>query len=170
MEKKKKVRLSAQQGLLGMGGICLAFLIAAVPSRHFDLLATPASRDQARVTSIYQLDGALTRYFQKNGHYPPHVSEVRFGGWETSLDGSFLGQLVEEGYLSRTLFDPINNDSFHFRYFVYPTGSWGGNEDPFYVLVATAFETPHDFLAGRGSYRRGQRIWSDEFAFALGSH
>ena len=89
------------------------------------------------------------------------------GGWETSLDGEFLMELVRAGYLTSVPTDPVNDDRFHFRFCVYGKDSWGKNQQPFYVVVATAFEDAAKLTGPRGQFQRGGRSWNDEFDFVL---
>lgn len=169
MEKRKSVHRAAIQGFVGIAGIGMAFLIAAIPSHGIDDLSLPIGRDSARISTLYRVDAALDAYVSRYGKPPPHQPDSRFGGWETSLDGSFLKELVDKGLLVTLPLDPLNDDQFHFRYCVYPPGSWGDNKEPFFVLAATGLEKVGNLLADRNVYSRGGRTWSDEFPFTLGS-
>ena len=165
MERKKQIRHGAAQAIIGLFGIGLAFLIAAVP--QIQAAGSAASRDQARVSSLYRIQDALTSYYRDHGDLPWHTPDPMLGGWETSLNGEFLMELVQAGYLTFIPKDPVNDNQFHFRFCVYGEGSWGQNEHPFYVLAATALEDPADLVGSRGHFQQGGRSWNDEFDFVL---
>mgnify|MGYP003659454962 CR=1 FL=1 len=165
MERKKQKRQGATRALLGLLGIGFVFALAGVP--QIFAAGTMESRDQARVSSLYRIQQAITSYHQDRGALPWHTPDRMLGGWETSLDGAFLMELVEEGYLTSAPMDPINDDHFHFRYCVYGKDTWEGNQVPFYVLGAVALENPLEQPGPAGSFQRGERSWNDEFDFVL---
>jgi hypothetical protein len=77
--------------------------------------------------------------------------------------------LVEQGYLDEDAADPINDATFHYRYYVYAQGSYGcpGNGD-FYVLGVRSFESAEFASANKGFFRCAGRDWSEEFAYVTG--
>ena len=165
MERNKQRRHGAAQAVIGLLGIGLAFLIAAVP--QIQAAGSATSRDQARVSSLYRIHHAITSFHKDHGELPWHIPDPMLGGWESSLDGKFLMELVQAGYLTSVPKDPVNDEQFHFRFCVYGEGSWGQNERPFFVLAATAFEDPAKPSGPRGLFQRGGRSWNDDFDFVL---
>lgn len=166
-ERNIKGRLITQ-ALIGAAGIGVAFGIAAVAMSGEGDQSSPEMRNELRVSGLLRVNTAIASYFADHGELPLHQPDPRFGGWETSLDGRFLQVLIDEGYLETALRDPVGNDTFHYRYFVYPASSWGENADPFYVLVISELESSKTHPSDRGGFSRGGRNWGDEFPFVLG--
>ena len=86
-----------------------------------------------------------------------------------SSDGDFIPVLAEQGYLDKDLLDPINDSTFHYRYYVYARSSYGclGTQD-FYVLGIRNFES-NDFAAkNKGYFSCSGRNWNEEFAYVTG--
>lgn len=165
MERKKHLLREPTQARIGFLGIGLVFLIAALPQSP--AASTIESRDQARVTSLYRIQHALTSYFEDKGELPWHTPDPMLGGWESSRDGQFLMELVRAGYLTSVPKDPVNDEQYHFRYCVYGEYTWEQNDEPFFVLGATSFENPAERTGPAGSFRRGERSWNDDFDFVL---
>jgi hypothetical protein len=72
---------------------------------------------------LYELDHGFVPITSSYGEQNPG------GGWDNSVDGGFLTFLVDDGYLSASVVDPINNDingnsvletgEYFYRYFCY---------------------------------------------------
>jgi len=85
------------------------------------------SRDGKRLSDLNALSKAIQIYQIDNGYYPP--AEPIAGNFEYSYDDdSFIGILVEEGYMGENLADPINSEDAGQYYFygVFGPGSEGG--------------------------------------------
>jgi len=150
-------------------GLCtLALGIGAMVPRITEGMAS--SRDALRVEDLRSLQAAIERYYLENGVYPQPQASAAFGGWDVSHDGEFLPSLVQAGYLQAGLHDPIDDDTFHYRYYVYAPGQYGCDSDqPYYVLGLRAFETPEYASEKRGRIRCARRDWNQEFALVVGS-
>ena len=165
MKRKEQTRRGATQAVIGVLGIGLAFGISAVP--QLQAADTAWGRDQTRISSLYRMQHALDSYFEDMGTLPSHTRDPKLGGWETSLDGEFLMDLVRAGYLTSIPADPLGGDAYHFRYCVYGPATWDENEQPFYVLAATKLELPNEHANQVGHFELGERCWNDEFDFVL---
>lgn len=124
------------------------------------------ARDVRRLQDVQTLVRALDEYLLDTASLPDHDAEAGQGGWDTTLDGSFVSLLVDEGYLREPLRDPINDASFHYRYQHYRTGYQGFASD-FYVVGILNFET-EEFRAQTGSWAGTSRDWTDEMAYVVG--
>jgi prepilin-type N-terminal cleavage/methylation domain-containing protein len=128
-----------------------------------------AARDARRLADIKAVRGAIEQYFADKGSYPPGNPNSSMSGWDVSSDGDFIRVLRDEGYLDEDAQDPINDGTYHYRYYVYPKGSYGchGNTD-FYVLGIRSFESPEFAAKNKGFFECANRNWNDEFAFVTG--
>src|SRR4029078_7284769 len=84
-------------------------------------------------------------------------------------DGDFIPELVEQGYLSAMPRDPLNDDTYHYRYFVYAKGQYacfGGAS--FYVIGIRNFETAEFAARNKGSFKCSGRDWGNEVAYVTG--
>lgn len=127
------------------------------------------ARDAQRLEDALALRGAIEAYYDERGCYPEPDANPAFGGWDVSHDGGFLSSLVEAGFLETSLHDPLDRESFHYRYYVYEAGEYGCDpEQAFYVLGIKSFETP-EYANGEASrFRCGRRDWGQEFAWVCG--
>lgn len=143
------------------GALVLALAASAVPA--VDAQAG-LSRDAERMRSLHRIDAALRAYHQETGELPRHVPDPFAGGWETSVDGQFLEELVSAGHLQGVVLDPLNDLDHHLRYACYPEGTEGA-EQPFYVLAVTGLES--DKVPPTVEARQGDRDWAEEYPLAL---
>jgi len=150
-------------------GLCtLALGVGAMVPRITEGMAS--SRDARRVEDLRSLQAAIELYYLDHGAYPRPQASAAFGGWDVSIDVEFLPSLVQAGYLQAELHDPLDDDTFHYRYYVYAPGQYGCDSDqPYYVLGLRAFETPEYASEQRGRIRCARRDWNQEFAFVVGS-
>ncbi len=125
-----------------------------------------ATRDARRLSDLKTVANAVEGYLQDEGKLPDHDVETAYGGWDTTLDGSFVSGLLTKGYLREPPSDPRNDKSFHYRYYHYPAGTSGFSTD-FYVLGVTGFETA-GYRAQPGYWRGSDRDWSKDFAYVTG--
>ncbi|MFT5288318.1 MAG: prepilin-type N-terminal cleavage/methylation domain-containing protein [Planctomycetota bacterium] len=145
----------------------LALLSGIVVPEVFEQLRS--SRDSQRLTDARTLRVAIEQYNLDKGCYPPADTSAEHGNWDVSHDGGFIQELVDEGYIDEGLVDPVNNETYHYRYFVYAGGSYGCEGDgAFFVLGIRNFEVIGFDSRNRSFFRCSRRDWSDEFAFVTG--
>ena len=128
-----------------------------------------AARDERRLSDVKTIRNAIEQFYWDKGRYPSANTNSSYGGWDVSFDGDFLHELVEHGYLEEDSVDPVNNPTYHYRYYVYADGSYGCSaEADYYVLGIRNFETADFAAKNRGFFRCANRDWSSEFAFVTG--
>ena len=128
-----------------------------------------SARDARRLADIKTIRNAVEQFYMDKGEYPAPAPNSLFGGWDASHDGNFIPTLVQEGYLAEELADPINDGTYHYRYFVYEPGTYSCEGDsPFYVLGIKHFESSEFAAKNRGFFRCSGRNWSNEFAYVTG--
>ena len=145
----------------------LAILAGALIPRMTNRMA--AARDARRLSDVTALRDAIDQYYMDKGQYPPSQKNGAFGGWDVSHDGDFIPELVAKGYLTERPHDPVDDETYHYRYYVYEKGAFGcRGATPFYVLGVRAFETDEFAAKSKGFFRCSERDWSDEFAYVTG--
>jgi len=145
----------------------LAILAGALIPRIANRMAS--ARDARRVSDIHAVRDALEQYYLDHGHWPTGEPNASYGGWDVTQDGAFLPILVEKGYLAEPPRDPVDDDTFHYRYYVFEQGSYGCKGDgPFFVLGIKNFETAEMAEKNPGFFRCAERNWGDEFAYVTG--
>jgi general secretion pathway protein G len=128
-----------------------------------------SSRDARRLADIQAIREAVEQYHLDRGAFPPANTNSAFGGWDVSNDGDFIQVLCDYGYLEETPRDPINDETYQYRYYVYPPGSYGcRGSGSFYVLGIRTFESVGFAAKNKGSFACDERDWSLEFAFVTG--
>ena len=128
-----------------------------------------AEKDAKRLADIKRIRNAVEQYHMDRGEYPAPNPNSNFGGWEVSSDGTFLRELVDTGYLDESLTDPVNDSTYHYRYFVYEAGSYscqGGSK--YYVLGVRNFESSDFAKRNKGFFKCAGRNWGNEFAYVTG--
>jgi type II secretion system protein G len=147
--------------------LILAVLAGVLVPRVTDRLA--AARDGRRMQDMQKIKAAIESYYLDKGAYPPANQNAAFGGWDVSQDGDLIPELVKKGYLAQAPKDPLNNDVYHYRYYVYPKGTAGClGKGEFYVLGIKNFETDSYKFQNRGHFKCSGRDWSNEFAWVTG--
>ncbi len=128
-----------------------------------------SARDARRLTDIRAVRNAIEQYYQDKGAYPTANANSSYGGWDVSNDGDFIRVLRDKGYLDEDAVDPINDTTYHYRYYVYAKGSYGcvGNTD-FYVLGIRNFESSDFAVKNKGFFQCTGRNWNGEFAYVTG--
>ncbi len=145
----------------------LAILAGAMIPRFTTRLA--ATRDARRLADVEAVRDAIERYYRDKGVYPAPKANAAAGGWDVSDDGDFIPELVERGYLSAVPKDPVNDDTYHYRYFVYAKGQYGCfGATSFFVLGIRNFETADFAARNKGSFKCSGRDWGNEFAYVTG--
>lgn len=124
------------------------------------------SRDTRRLQDIQTVVRAIEGYLFDTGKLPDQDKESGSGGWDTTLDGTFITELVDAGYLHDHLSDPLNDKTHHYRYYHYPAGFQGFSAD-FYVVGILNFETD-GFSGQTGQWKGTTRDWGKEFAYVVG--
>jgi len=147
--------------------LILAVLVGALVPRVTDRLA--AGRDAQRLEDMSAVRDAIEEYYIDKGQYPLPAKNSGFGGWDVSHDRNFIPELVKSGHLREMPSDPVNDDTFHYRYYVYPKGAYGcKGGTPYYVLGIRSFETEEFEKKNPGYFKCNQRNWSSEFAWVTG--
>jgi type II secretion system protein G len=145
----------------------VAILAGALIPRITSRLAL--ARDARRLSDIHSIRDAIDRYYQDKGTYPPAKASASAGGWDVSNDGDFIPELLERGYLTELPQDPINDDTYQYRYYLYAKGQYGcAGETPYYVLGIRNFETAECATRNKGFFKCSGRDWSTEFAYVTG--
>ncbi|MCB9913604.1 MAG: hypothetical protein H6828_00480 [Planctomycetes bacterium] len=66
--------------------------------------------------------------------------------------------------------DPLNDETYHYRYHVYPKGAHGcDGETSFYVIGIRNFESESFGAQNSGYFQCDGRNWGEEFAFVTGA-
>lgn len=128
-----------------------------------------SARDARRLADIKTIRNAIEQYYMDKGEYPKANTNSAFGGWDVSHDGNFIQSLVDAGYLDKTMVDPRNDSTYHYRYYVYDQGAYGcSGEGQFYVLGIRNFESSDFAAQNRGFFKCSGRNWGNEFAYVTG--
>ncbi|MCC7015127.1 MAG: prepilin-type N-terminal cleavage/methylation domain-containing protein [Planctomycetes bacterium] len=147
--------------------LILAVLAGVLVPRVSNRLAS--ARDTRRMEDITALRDAIEQYFLDEGSYPAASSNASFGGWDVSHDGDLIPNLVKGGYLKEVPADPLNDDTYHYRYYVYSNGSYGCvGSGSYYVLGIKNFETQDFATKNTGYFKCTGRDWNTEFDFVTG--
>lgn len=127
------------------------------------------ARDARRLADIKTIRNAVEQFHMDRGEFPQAEANRFMGQWEVSSDDHFIDVLQEEGYLERAFRDPLNNESYHYRYFVYDEGAYGcQSPGAYFVLGIRNFESSEFAKQNRGFFKCGTRNWTDEFAYVVG--
>jgi type II secretory pathway pseudopilin PulG len=144
-----------------------AILLGALVPRVTNRMAL--ARDMRRLADVQDVKAAIEAYRADKGVLPAAQQNASYGGWDVSQDGDFIPELVRAGYLERTPHDPLDDETYNYRYFVYEPGAGGcACDGPFYVIGVRAFETADFALKNKGGYKCANRNWGDEFAYVTG--
>ena len=109
----------------------------------FDMIKS-RMRDTERRSDIKTLAKALELYHDKYDRYPDSVDDGQ--GWDLSTNEKngvpdFLTVLKTEGFINRTVSDPVNDIFYNYRYRKYAAGELGC-QTSFYILQISGFESP----------------------------
>lgn len=127
------------------------------------------SRDAQRVADLRTVQEAIELFQVDRGRYPAADSNSSFGGWDVSHDGGFISELQRSGFLLDDVGDPLDGDVYHYRYKVFPQGSFGCKGfTSFYVLGIREFETEAYATSNSGFFACDGRDFGAEFDFVTG--
>ncbi|MCZ6598142.1 MAG: hypothetical protein O7B99_10920, partial [Planctomycetota bacterium] len=145
----------------------LAILTGVLVPRVSDHMAV--ARDARRLADVRTIRTAIEQYRMDKGGFPAAERNPAFGGWDVSHDGGFIRELRNEGYIDGEHVDPVNDVTYHYRYFLYEMGSFGcAGEEDFYVLGVRNFESPNFARKHQGFFECANRDWGKEFAYVTG--
>lgn len=118
---------------------CIAILFLS----GFDAVKAKV-RDTKRLADIKILVKALDLYYDKYGKYPDSAADWQ--NWDLSIGYrggkiEFIEKLAAGGLIDRQAKDPINNESYHYRYRKFRAGDYGC-ANSFYILQVVNFELP----------------------------
>ncbi len=145
----------------------LAIIAGAMIPRVASRMAQ--ARDTRRLQDVKNIQTAIERFYIDKGRYPLPNANATYGGWDVTHDGNFIQELMDTGYLSELASDPVNDETYHYRYYVYADDAYGCIGDgPFYVVGIRNFETEDFEDNNQGYFRCSGRNWGNEFAFVAG--
>jgi len=143
--------------------LIMAVLAGVVVPRVVDHQRT--ARDSRRLADIKTIRNAVEQYYLDNGQYPPADG----GGWNDSTEPTFIRSLVEEGYLTEMPSDPINDNTYYYRYRVYNKGAQGCvGSTRFFVLGIRRFETEDYKTEHPGFFKCANKDWAQVFDYVTG--
>ncbi len=125
-----------------------------------------ASRDARRLNDTKTAVDSIESYLLDKGALPDGDVEAGNGGYDTTLDGTFLTTLLTNGMLREPLRDPINDATYHYRYRHYAAGTSGFTSD-YYVIGIKKFETS-GYANTRGYWKGTDHDWTNDFAYCTG--
>jgi prepilin-type N-terminal cleavage/methylation domain-containing protein len=125
-----------------------------------------AARDARRLSDVKTVVDAVEGYLADKGTLPNGDAETGTGGYDTTLDSTFLTALLTAGYLREPLKDPKNDATYHYRYQHYVAGTSGFASD-FYVIGVTTFETS-GYSSQHGYWKGTDHDWTSDFAYVTG--
>ncbi len=128
-----------------------------------------SARDARRLADIKTIRNAIEQYYLDKGDFPRANANSAYGGWDVSHDGNFITALREHGYLEEMPSDPINDGTYHYRYYVYNQGDYDcKGTGKYYVLGIRNFESSDFAKKNRGFFKCADRDWSTEFVYVTG--
>ncbi len=127
------------------------------------------SRDGRRVADLRAVQEAIELFRVEHGRWPAADANGAYGGWDVSHDGGFIPELQRAGFVLDDVGDPRDGDYHHYRYRVFPAGSFGCNGyGDFYVLGIREFETEAYEDSNTGFFACTGRDWGEEFDYVTG--
>lgn len=121
--KNKAFTLIELLVVIAIIGILAGVVIASLNS------ARAKARDARRLADMKTLQTAINAFYLDNGRYPYISSDTPPSNWDTTDNGTFIQELVTNGYLPTPILDPINSGSYVYSYHRYGTnygctGNW----------------------------------------------
>jgi general secretion pathway protein G len=143
--------------------LIMSVLAGVVVPRVIDRQAT--ARDSRRLADVKAISSAVEQFYLDTGQWP--VADG--SGWDKSHDASFISELTNKGYLRETPKDPVNDNTYHYRYYVYNQGKYGCiGSSKFYVLGVRQFESDDFATKNPGFFKCASRNWSSDFDYVTG--
>jgi type II secretion system protein G len=128
-----------------------------------------SARDARRLADIKTIRNAVEQYYMDKGEFPKANANSSYGGWDVSHDDDFVRVLMDSGYLEEMPQDPINDATYHYRYYLYNQGAYNcKGSTKFYVLGIRNFESADFADKNKGFFRCSGRNWANEFAYVTG--
>ncbi len=165
-----------QQRSKGFTVIELLIIIVVVALLAGLLLAvyrgiTDQSRDATRLQDAKTIVKALEVHKSfEGGRYPNEQSS----SWETSVayPKTFINALTTGKHASAVPVDPVNNNSYHYRYYLYSAGNGGcpverGDFFVFQIIKPAAEKTPPPESPG---FSCTGRNWNTEAWYTVGGY
>ena len=75
-----------------------------------------AARDARRLSDMKTVVDAVEGYLLDKGSLPNGDAESGTGGYDTTLDATFMSILLTNNCLREPVRDPINNATYHYEY------------------------------------------------------
>jgi len=129
--------------------IAIISLLSSVLLASFNTVRLK-TRNAKRAMDMQNIYTALSMYYIQYGCLPytsgtgcpgaGGYSESNSGGWDSSYEGGFLTFLQTAGIMNQVPVDPINNETYHYKYYCYTWNDINGlhlgyqNEDGGYVM------------------------------------
>jgi type II secretory pathway pseudopilin PulG len=161
--------------LCGFGRLDVLLVVALLLVLGFMMIPSfsmraASRRDAQRMEDMRRIESAIARYWTDHHTWPPAHESPDDDDWDVSTDGDFIPALREGGYLAEPSADPRNDAQYHYRYRVFPKGSFGCSaEGPTYVLGVRSFETLSGRKLGWGGFQCPERDFAREFAWVSGN-
>jgi prepilin-type N-terminal cleavage/methylation domain-containing protein len=125
-----------------------------------------ASRDARRLSDVKTVVDAVEGYLLDKGSLPNGDAESGTGGYDTTLDSTFLSTLLTNNFLREPVRDPINDATYHYEFQHYASGTSGFATD-YYVVGIKNFETS-GYTNVRGYWKGTDHDWTNDFAYCTG--
>jgi prepilin-type N-terminal cleavage/methylation domain-containing protein len=112
LHKKSGFTLIELLVVVAIIGILATIIISSLSS------ARERARDARRLSDMKTIYTALVQYDLDNGFIaiPNSYGGHDGGNWDNSNEGGFVTFLVDGGYIPVPVVDPINNDTYRYRY------------------------------------------------------
>ncbi|MCA8979982.1 MAG: prepilin-type N-terminal cleavage/methylation domain-containing protein [Planctomycetes bacterium] len=127
------------------------------------------SRDAQRMADMRTIQEAIELFHVDRGRWPAADENGAYGDWDVSHDGGFIAELQRAGFMLDDVGDPLDSDLYHYRYKVFPQGSFGCKGfGSYYVLGVREFETDAYADANSGFFACDGRDFGAEFDYVTG--
>lgn len=131
------------------------------------------ARDTQRVVDAKNMVTALKLYYGDNSQYPLTTAEPGVAAWEASTDtpGTFLQELVSNGYMQKVPVDPINDSTNLYKYYRYGPGEYGCDPDrgEYFVIEITDMESSGNPYKDSPGWVCPDRGWQPEADYVIGA-
>jgi prepilin-type N-terminal cleavage/methylation domain-containing protein len=150
--------------------IVVIAILAAITVVTYSGIRSRAN-DARRISDANAIVKAIHAYLAENGTLPPFTSVG--GSWEQSYTepaGQFMEYLDGYGISGSAPVDPVNNSTYHYRYYRYSAGTNGcdttrGRYFVFGIYNIESSSGPHPDSPG---FSCSGRNWTNEFDWVTG--